>query len=141
MRLTTFTDYTLRTLMYLAVRDEPARIADISAAYGISDAHLTKVVQLLALSGDVHTTRGRNGGLRLGRTPVEINLGTVIRRTEPDLQLMECFGAGCACVIQPACVLQNTLSEALAAFLAVLDRTTLADLVAPRSTLAKLLAG
>ena len=140
MRLTAFSDYTLRTLMYLALRPEAlCTIDEIAAAYGISANHLTKVVHQAAQAGEVKTVRGQHGGLRLARAAETINIGTVLRRTEPDLEIAPCFGSGSACAIQPACVLQNVLGDALSAFLAVLDRTTLADLVRPRRRLSKLL--
>ena len=140
MRLTAFSDYTLRTLMYLALRPEAlCTIDEIAAAYGISANHLTKVVHQAAQAGEVKTVRGQRGGLRLARAAETINVGTVLRRTEPDLEIAPCFGSGSACAIQPACVLQNVLGDALSAFLTVLDRTTLADLVRPRRRLAKLL--
>jgi Rrf2 family nitric oxide-sensitive transcriptional repressor len=133
MRLTSYTDYALRVLMYLAVRPgRSARIAEIAGAYAISEAHLTKVVHHLAQTGDVASTRGRGGGLKLGRPASEINLGAVVRRIEPDLAIVECFRAANACVVSPACTLRGVLGEALAAFLAVLDKYTLADLVEPR---------
>lgn len=137
MRLTAFTDYTLRTLIYLALRPQQlVTIADIASAYDISANHLMKVVHQLALAGDVTTVRGQHGGLRLARSPEAINLGGVVRRTEPDLELVACFGEAQSCVIQHGCVLQHALGDALQAFLAVLDRYTLADLVAPHATLA-----
>lgn len=140
MRLTAYTDYTLRTLMYLAVR--PARastIAEIAVAYRVSEAHLTKIVHQLALAGDVATTRGRGGGLRLGRPAGSINLGAIVRRAEPDMDLVACFGTSGDCAIGAVCVLSGALRQALDAFLAVLDRYTLADLVAPSQHLAALL--
>lgn len=141
MRLTAFSDYTIRMLVYLALRpDTLCTIEEIAGAYGISANHLTKVVHQAAQAGEVQTVRGQRGGLRLARPPEEINLGAVLRRTEPDLNIVPCFGAGDACPIQPACVLQGVLGEALEAFLAVLDRATLADLVRPRRRLAELLA-
>lgn len=130
MRLTAFTDYTIRTLVFLALR--PGRLVtinDISEAYGISNNHLMKVVHQLAVSGDVATVRGQRGGLRLSRPASEINLGAVVRRVEPDLRIAPCFGTAECCVIRPDCVLEKVLSEALTAFLAALDRYTLADLV------------
>jgi Rrf2 family nitric oxide-sensitive transcriptional repressor len=142
MHRTNFSDYTLRTLMYLAVRPDratPVRISDIAQAYAISETHLTKVVNMLAQAGDVATTRGRNGGIRLARPPSEINLGTVIRRTEPDMALVECLSSDNACCLGPACRLRHTLQRALAAFLAVLDDVTLADLTAPSRDLRQLL--
>jgi Rrf2 family transcriptional regulator, nitric oxide-sensitive transcriptional repressor len=137
MRLTAYTDYTLRTLIYLALRpDRLATIAEIAAAYRISTNHLMKVVHQLALAGDVATLRGQHGGLRLARPAAVINIGAVVRRTEPDWELAACFGSGPGCVIAQHCVLAGALDEALAAFMAVLDRYTLADLVEPRDRLA-----
>ncbi|HTW70692.1 MAG TPA: Rrf2 family transcriptional regulator [Acetobacteraceae bacterium] len=140
MRLTVFTDYTLRTLIYLALRpDTLVTISDVASAYKISTNHLMKVVHQLALSGEVITVRGQRGGLRLARPASEINIGAVVRRAEPDLELVPCFGADAVCVIHPACVASNVVDEALRAFLATLDRYTLADLVQPRTALAGLL--
>jgi Rrf2 family nitric oxide-sensitive transcriptional repressor len=140
MRLTAHTDYALRTLMYLAVRPErAATIAEIAATYSISEAHLTKIVHQLGLTGEIATTRGRGGGLRLGKPAASIDLGAVVRRTEPDMNLVACFGEAGRCPIDEACVLSAALREALDAFLAVLDRYTLADLVAPGQRLAALL--
>jgi Rrf2 family transcriptional regulator, nitric oxide-sensitive transcriptional repressor len=140
MRLTTFTDYTLRTLIYLAVRPGmTVTIADIANAYGISANHLMKVVHQLALTGDIATTRGQRGGVRLARNPDAINIGDVVRRTEPDMALVACFGETEHCIIEEDCVLRHALGAALQAFLAVLDRYTLADLVEPRQKLAALL--
>jgi Rrf2 family nitric oxide-sensitive transcriptional repressor len=140
MRLTAFSDYTLRTLIYLALRpDTLCTIEEIAAAYDISAHHLTKVVHQAAQAGEIATVRGQRGGMRLARRADAINIGTVLRRTEPDLDIAPCFGSGAACAIQPACVLQGVLGDALAAFLAVLDRTTLADLVRPKRRLANLL--
>ena len=140
MRLTLFTDYTLRALIYLAVQpDRLVTIGDIAEAYGISTNHLMKVVHQLATAGDVVTVRGQHGGLRLGRAAQDINLGTVVRRTEPEFAIVPCFGSEQDCAIRPECVLAGVLDDALRAFLAVLDRRTLADLVAPRAALAQLL--
>jgi Rrf2 family transcriptional regulator, nitric oxide-sensitive transcriptional repressor len=131
MRLTAYTDYTLRTLMYLAVdADRHATIAEIARTYRISETHLMKIVHQLGVAGDIGTIRGRNGGIRLGKPAADINLGAVVRRTEQDPG---------TCPISEACVLRTALHQALAAFLAVLDRYTLADLVAPRRKLATLL--
>lgn len=140
MRLTAFSDYTLRTLTYLALRPERrCTIDEIAGAYGISVNHLTKVVHQAAQAGEIRTLRGQGGGLLLGRAPEAINIGAVLRRTEPDMEIAPCFGSGAACALQPDCVLQGALGEALAAFLAVMDRWTLADLVRPRTRLAALL--
>ncbi|MGD0105916.1 MAG: Rrf2 family transcriptional regulator [Rhodopila sp.] len=136
MRLTTFSDYTLRTLMYLALHpDRFVTIAEIASAFRISSNHLMKVAQGLAVSGAVITLRGQRGGLRLARSPTDIRIGDVIRRTEPDMALAPCS----KCVIQPACLLPNPLDRALAAFMAVLDGHTVADLVSNPGSLMSLL--
>ena len=140
MQLTAYTDYTLRTLMYLAVNaDRSTTIGEIARTYRISENHLTKIVHQLGVAGDIETIRGRNGGIRLGKPAASINLGAVVRRTEPDMDLVACFDDAETCAIGQACVLRGALHQALAAFLAVLDRYTLADLVAPRRRLAVLL--
>ncbi len=140
MRLTAFTDYTLRTLIYLGLRPEKlVTIADIATAYDISVNHLMKVLHRLAQTGDIVTVRGQHGGLRLARAPETINLGEVVRRTEPDFEMVSCFGEAQRCTIQDCCVLQQAIGGALQAFLEVLDRYTLADLIAPRQRLATLL--
>lgn len=141
MRLTTYTDYTLRTLIYLALEpDRLSRIADIARAYDISENHLMKVVHHLGLAGYVETLRGKRGGLRLAMPPAAINLGEVVRRMEPDLDLVPCFSPDGTCRIRSVCGLKGVLGEALGAFLEVLDRRTLADLVEPRRELARLVA-
>ena len=141
MRLTVYTDYSLRMLMYLAVRsDRRATIAEVADAYGISKAHLTKVAHQLGLAGYLETVRGKGGGLGLARPASAIRLGDVVRRTEPDMALVPCFEPGHGhCPIVPACGLQGALREARAAFLAVLDRYSLEDLVQRRAELAGLL--
>lgn len=133
MRLTSFTDYTLRSLIYLGMnRDRLATIQDIADLHKISKNHLTKVIHQLGASGLVETVRGRNGGLRLACEPEQINIGAVIRRTEPDFFIAECFDqASHDCIFTGACSLQHKLGEAMNAFLAVLDGVTLAD-VLPR---------
>ena len=142
MRLTVYTDYSLRVLMYLAVHAEPRpTIAQIATSYGVSRNHLMKVVHALGLAGYIETVRGKGGGLRLARRPEDIGLGEVVRRTEPDLALVPCFdpeGGGCA--ITPACRLRSALHQAQAAFLKVLDGYSLADLVENRAALEALLA-
>ncbi len=141
MRLTVYTDYSLRMLMYLAVKgDGLATIAEVAAAYDISKAHLTKVAHQLGLLGYVETVRGKGGGLRLASPAERISLGEVVRRTEPDMALAPCFGpAHVPCPIVPACGLKGALYEARQAFLGVLDRYSLADLVQRRAELAALL--
>jgi Rrf2 family nitric oxide-sensitive transcriptional repressor len=129
-------------LIYLALEPERlATIEEIARRYGISRAHLTKVVHQLGLRGYVETLRGRRGGLRLARRPEAIRVGSVVRESEESLALVECFEAGSECAIEPACALRGALHEALDAFLAVLDHYTLADLVARRrAPLLRLLA-
>jgi Rrf2 family nitric oxide-sensitive transcriptional repressor len=140
MHLTSFSDYTLRTLIYLGLRpNQLCTIDEIAGAYGISANHLMKVVQQAAQAGEVQTIRGQHGGMRLARAPEAINIGMVLRRTEPDLNIVPCFGSGTACRIQPACVLQGALRDALGAFLAVLDGMNLADLIRPKRDLSALL--
>jgi Rrf2 family nitric oxide-sensitive transcriptional repressor len=140
MRLSTYTDYTLRTLMYLALNSERhTTIAEIASAWRVSETHLMKIVHHLGVAGEIETTRGRNGGLRLRAKAEDINLGAIVRRTETDMELVSCFDGTSSCTISEACVLRSVLHEALAAFLNVLDRYTLADLVAPRTRLAALL--
>jgi Rrf2 family transcriptional regulator, nitric oxide-sensitive transcriptional repressor len=141
MRLTTFSDYGLRVLIYLAVhRGSLATIAEIARAYGISANHLMKVVHHLAQQGHVETVRGKGGGMRLAREPADINVGTVIRQSEDNFTFVECFDAETSdCRIAPACHLKNVLGEAMEAFFTALDRYTLADLVDNRVKLAKLL--
>ncbi|KKC26435.1 Rrf2 family transcriptional regulator [Sphingomonas sp. SRS2] len=136
MRLSRHTDYALRTLIHLAARpDRLASIAEIARAYSISENHLMKVVHMLGRAGFIRTVRGRGGGIALARAPEEIGVGAVVRHGEPDLNLADCD----ACVIAPACGLNGVLGEALAAFLAVLDRYTLADISRQRVDLAALL--
>ena len=141
MRLTTFSDYSLRVLMYLGVHGERlATIAEIAGAYGVSENHLMKVVHHLAQHGYVETTRGKGGGMRLARPPEKINIGEVVRGTEENLALVECFDRATSdCRIETACVLKGILSRAVDAFFAALEGYTLADLLVTKPRLAKLL--
>ncbi|WP_298223035.1 Rrf2 family transcriptional regulator [Acidocella sp.] len=133
MHLTCFTDYGLRTLIYLALRpDELASIAEISSAYQISENHMVKVVHHLGQAGLIVTVRGRNGGIRLACPAAAISLGAVVRATEPTLALVECM-AGEFCVISGACRLQGIMDEVKTAMLVVLDRYTVADVASPDS--------
>lgn len=131
MRLTDYTDYTLRTLMYLGYnRDRLVTIQDIADLHGISKNHLMKVVHQLGLSGMVETVRGRNGGLKLNKEPADINIGAVVRNTESDFYMAECFDReNNSCVYSPSCALKGVLSSATAAYLTVLDGVTLDDLL------------
>lgn len=142
MRLTVYTDYALRLLMYLAVKDDGlATISEVAASYGISKNHLMKVAHQLGLAGYVETVRGRSGGLRLAKPVADIRLGDVVRRTEPDMALVQCFKpVDAPCAIRPCCVLRRALEKAGAAFVDVLDGYSLADLVKPRTPLRNLLA-
>jgi Rrf2 family nitric oxide-sensitive transcriptional repressor len=134
MHLTKFTDYGLRTLIFLAlVPDRLASIAEVANAYGISESHMTKVVHKLGQAQLVETLRGRNGGLRLARPAQEIGLGKVVRAMEPELALVECQ-SGQHCAIGGICRLQNIADEAQSAMVAVLDKYTLADVAGPGST-------
>lgn len=131
MRLTAYTDYALRTLIYLAThRDRLVTISEIADVHGISKNHLMKVVHQLGLTGMVETVRGRNGGLLLKREPVDINIGTVVRNTETDFNMAECFDpSGNQCLYSPACALKDVLQSATTAYLGELDKVTLASLV------------
>lgn len=135
MRLTAYTDYALRTLMYLAThRDRLVTISEIADVHGISKNHLMKVVHQLGVSGMVETVRGRNGGLRLNHEPAEINIGEVVRNTETDFHMAECFDpSGNTCLYSPACALKDVLQSATAAYLDKLDKVTLASLIRNRS--------
>jgi Rrf2 family nitric oxide-sensitive transcriptional repressor len=135
MRLTIYTDYCLRVLIYVATHPEkPATIAGIARSYGISENHLVKVVHFLGKEGFLHNVRGRGGGLRLARPAKDIRVGDVVRCAEGPPVLAACFDAAAMpCSIYPACRLRNMLSDAADAFHRELDRHTLADLVgAPR---------
>jgi len=140
MQLTLFTDYSLRTLLYLAAhRERPVPVSQISTAYGISQHHLVKVVQGLIEQGLVQSARGRGGGLALAREPRDINLAEVVRATEPHLNLVECFDeVKNTCPIDAACGLKRVLSRAQDAFFSELGRHTLADFAARAPALIKL---
>lgn len=131
MRLTFHTDYALRLLMLLALEpDEPHTVEEVAQRYDVSRNHLNKVVQTLVQAGFIESQRGRGGGVRLARAPSEINLGRVVRATEDNFHIVECFCRETnTCVVAPACGLRDPLEEALAAFLGVLDRYSLADFI------------
>jgi Rrf2 family nitric oxide-sensitive transcriptional repressor len=142
VRLTVYTDYALRLLMYLAVKqDGLVTIAEVAKRYGISKNHLTKVAHHLGTAGYIETVRGRGGGLRLAKAAASIGLGEVVRRTEPDMALVPCFKPiDAPCPIRPCCVLRKALEKAQVAFLEALDGYSLSDLVKPRGSLRTLLA-
>lgn len=141
MRLTIYADYSLRMLIYLAVRGEDlATIPEIAASYGISRHHLVKVAHQLGVKGYIQTTRGKKGGLRLGRPAGDIKVGEVVRQMEPDMALVPCFHpVNVKCPIVPSCLLRHAIEQAREEFLAVLDEYTLADLQGPRESLRELL--
>ena len=141
MRLTSFTDYSLRVLMYLAARPGTrATIPDVAAAYGISASHLTKVVHHLGQRGLLTNVRGRGGGFELALAPGRINIGAVVRAAEAEAALVECFDRKTNhCVITPVCGLRGVLTEAIDAFFATLDRYTLDDITSNRRQLQKAL--
>lgn len=141
MQLTRYSDYALRVLIFLALRPERlVTIDEIARSYGISKAHLMKVVHELGLQGSVETVRGRKGGVRLARAPEEIGLGAILRETEASLALVECFVPEASeCPIERACGLRPVLHEALDAFFHVLDRYTLADVLQRRRPLLRIL--
>lgn len=145
MRLTVQSDYSLRVLIYVAAKQgELATIPEIASAYGISRAHLMKVVHQLGKLGYLDTVRGRSGGFRLAKATQDICIGAVVKATEETLALVPCLAhttPNAGCRIDGACRLKGMMSEALAAFFAVLDRYTLADIVAGRAApLRRLLA-
>ena len=131
MRLTQFSDFALRTLLYVGAHpDRLVPVGEVASAYRISYNHLVKVAAMLVDLGVVEAVRGRRGGLRLAKAPSEIGVGWVVRRTESDFHLVECFDRSTdSCPISPACVLKNVLQDARKSFFAALDRYTLADLL------------
>lgn len=138
MRLTRYTDYSLRVLIHLALHDDRlCSIAEIARTYDISHNHLMKVVNALARDGFVETVRGRSGGMRLARSADDIRVGEVIRRTEEGFQLADCSG----CSLAPACGLTGVLAEAMAAMLSVFDAYTITDLLTDKEAMRRLIAG
>jgi Rrf2 family nitric oxide-sensitive transcriptional repressor len=142
VRLTRHTDNALRCLTFLALQGgESATVTDIARQMRMSEDHLFKVIGSLSAAGYVDTQRGRGGGVRLSLEPAAITIGAVVRKTEESFALVECFTPETnECPIAQACVLATTLDRALAAFLAVLDGVTLADLVRKPRRLEALLA-
>lgn len=130
MRLTKFSDFALRTLLYASTvnGERLVTIEETAAIYDISRGHLKKVVMLLIREGFLTGMRGRTGGFRLAKPPEQITVGAVLRATEPDFGLFECFLPENKCCITPHCKLPRIGATALAAFLAVFDKVTLADI-------------
>jgi Rrf2 family transcriptional regulator, nitric oxide-sensitive transcriptional repressor len=141
VKLTKFSDYSLRLLLYLAVhQDRLVSVREVSRAYQVSPHILVKAVQLLVDAGLVSSVRGRHGGLRLNKPPDQINVGALIRRTEREWDLVECFDLDTnTCPIEPVCGLKQTLKEAQRAFIGVLDDHTLADFLPQAPSLVRLL--
>lgn len=130
MRLTNFTDYALRVLLYTAAHnDKLTTIAEIQKTFDVSKGHLMKIVHLLSTEGYLHAVRGRSGGIKLGKKPEEINLRDLIRLTEPDFRLVECFGQNNNCIISSFCKLPGPLNKALDAFMETLGNYTLKDMM------------
>lgn len=142
MKLTNYTDYALRVLIYVASkdRDEKSTITEISNAYHISRNHLVKVIHQLGKIGVIHTTQGRGGGIALAQAPNMINVGYIVRQTEDNFHLVECFNEESnTCILTPVCGLRSILGEALAAYLSVLDKYTIHDLITDPDTFKQLL--
>lgn len=141
MRITLHSDYALRMLIYLAIHpDRPVTVGEMAKSYRLSRNHLLKVALNLSKGGFVETARGRSGGLRLARPAREITIGAVVRHLEEDFALVECLKTGGgACAISPVCRMKGLFGEALAAFLAVLDRHTIGDMTGKSDALAALL--
>ncbi|MEB2332583.1 MAG: Rrf2 family transcriptional regulator [Nitrosomonas sp.] len=138
MKLTNYSDYALRILIYLGLkREKLSTITEISDCYRISRNHVVKIVHHLGQLGYLDTMRGKHGGIRLARAPEMINIGEVIRHTESTMDIVECFSEQNTCVICDSCVLRSIIAEALAAFMTVLDGYTLADLMVPKHQLKK----
>ena len=137
MRLTLHTDYALRVLMYVGVKgDALSTIPEIINHFDISRGHVMKVVHYLGRLGYLETIRGKRGGIRLARKPAQINVGTVVRDMKEELGVLGCLQGGEGyCRIEECCVLRSALRDATHAFLATLDRYTLADLIKPRPLL------
>ena len=132
MRLTRMTDYAIRLLMYVAQRPERlCTIAEVAEAYDISQTHLMKITNQLALGGWLQTTRGKGGGIRLARPASEILLGDVVRTMEPDFFIVECFSSGHSCMLHGSCDLTGVMDGALRSFMDYLDSHTLADVLPP----------
>lgn len=141
MRLTIYADYSLRMLIYIAVKGNGlSTIPAIADSYGISRNHLVKVGHRLGIEGYITTLRGMGGGLRLARPAAEINVGEVVRRMEPDMALVPCMHpVDATCPIVPSCLLREAMEHARSAFLEVLDGYSIADLAGPRNSLRGLL--
>ena len=140
MRLTRFTDYSLRVLIYLSTHeDQRAAVAEIAQAYNISRNHLMKVILFLSAGGYVETIRGKGGGVRLKMNPDQIHIGALVRKAEEGSPLVECFSSDSECCIEPVCILRDVFEKAVKSFYTVLDDHTLSDLIHNRVSLQRLL--
>lgn len=140
MQLTQFTDYSLRALIYIMLKKESCTIKDITEVYDISSNHMVKIIHNLAKIGLIKTIRGKNGGILMASRPENINLGRLIIQLEPHFDFVPCFNKEKAnCCIAPVCKLKGVLHEAQAAFISVLERYTLADVMSNKSELSLLL--
>lgn len=137
MKLTKYSDYALRIMIYVGInRDRRCTIREIAVCYGISENHIMKLVHQLGLMGYLSTRRGKSGGIVLGKPPGSINLGTLIRKTEKNLELVECFNLSKnKCPIVGVCVLSSILDSALDSFFESLEQHTLEDLIKPGKAL------
>lgn len=135
MQLTTFTDYGLRALMYLAAEpDRLCSVRELAEHYGISRNHLVKVVHKLSQLGYIASTKGKGGGIRLARNPAELNLGDMIRSLEPNMDIVECFDKDTnTCKVTNSCHLKHFLFDAKQVFIESLNQHTLADAVPNKS--------
>ncbi|AKM11485.1 Rrf2 family transcriptional regulator [Croceicoccus naphthovorans] len=136
MRLTRYTDYSLRVLIHLALNDDRiCSIGEISRTYDVSHNHMMKVVNALAHAGFIETVRGRAGGTRLARPAEEISVGEVVRHTEEGFQLADCSG----CTLSPACGLTGVLAKGMEAMMAVFDSYTITDLLNDKDAMRRLI--
>ena len=141
MHLTHYTDYSLRTLIFLSLHpEEKLSIQEIADFFEISKDHLVKVVHNLSRLGYIESLRGRHGGIRLAGKPEDINIGEVVRNVEPHFHLVDCFNSEAHfCKVTPICKLKHVLEEALEQFASVLDQYTLKDMVTDQETAVQLL--
>ncbi len=142
VRLTMYTDFSLRMLIYLGAKEPGvlSTVQEISESYNLSKNHLTKVAHELGKLGLIETVRGRGGGIRLKVEPQNINVGSLVRKTEDDFQLVECFNSNTnRCILSPVCGLKSALHKALEAYFLVLDEYTIADFVVDKDKLASIL--
>ncbi|KTD40320.1 RrF2 family transcriptional regulator [Legionella parisiensis] len=129
MQLTQFTDYSLRALIYIAIKQNTCTVKDIATAYAISHNHLIKIIHNLSKLGIVKTIRGKNGGIIMAENPAEINLKTLVLKLEPHFDLVPCFNKEANCCITSTCKLRKILIDAQNAFFAILEQFSLADII------------